>query len=148
MNNPSQMKGKKGFSLPEVLISVFILAVVGGIASISFLNLSPKYRLKRAVWEINSQMNYARYKAIFYGIKVRIAFKTAGYSIEKYNEELEQWELEREFILEGVTIQANNTPIFHPAGTVSNLASIYVSNSWGMYKITLAISGRIKVIQI
>ncbi len=50
--------------------------------------------------------------------------------------------------VEGVWIQANNTPTFHPAGTVSNFATILVSNSWGTNKITLAITGRIKVTEL
>jgi hypothetical protein len=51
-------------------------------------------------------------------------------------------------ILEGVNIQANNSPVFHPQGTVSNLASIMISNTWGSYKITLAISGRIRIAKL
>lgn len=51
-------------------------------------------------------------------------------------------------ILEGVNVEANNSPLFHPEGTVSNLASIYVFNSWGKYRITIAITGRIKTTPI
>lgn len=138
----------KGYSLAEVLISLSVLLAMAGIASTSFLKLSPKYRLKKAAWEINSQMNYARYKAIFYGEKFRIRFGLSDYNIEKYDENLKDWVLERKYLCEGVTILANNTPTFHPGGTVSNLASIFLSNSWGEYKITLAISGRIKILKL
>ena len=93
-------------------------------------------------------MNYARYKSIFKGVKVRIRFNRASYLIEKYKATQSMWESEPEVFLEGVNIQANNSPTFHPVGTVSNLASIYISNSWGKYKITIAISGRVKVTQI
>jgi len=139
---------KRGFSLVEVLIASFIVAIILGIASTSFLNLSPKYRLKSAVREINSRLNYARYKAIFEGVKVRIKFDEHSYTIETYDEEKNEWRREREYFLDGVNLQANNSPTFHPIGTVSNLASVYITNSWGKYKITLAISGRIKVSEL
>ncbi|NIM58472.1 MAG: prepilin-type N-terminal cleavage/methylation domain-containing protein [Candidatus Aminicenantes bacterium] len=139
---------QKGFSLVEVLIATFMIAIILGLASTSFLNLAPKYKLKSAVREINSRLNYARYKSIFEGVKVRIKFAHHSYAIETYDEEKKEWKREREYFLDGVTLQANNSPTFHPVGTVSNLASIYISNSWGKYKITLAISGRIKIIQL
>ncbi len=138
----------KGFSLIEVVTTLTIMAVLTGIASMSFSNLSPKYKLLRAVGEINSRLNYARYKSIFKGVKVRIRFNRTSYLIEKYNITKSIWESEPEVFLEGVNIQANNSPTFHPVGTVSNLASICISNSWGKYKITMAISGRIKLTKI
>lgn len=93
-------------------------------------------------------MNYARYKAIFDSKKVRIKFDASSYSIESFDETQEKWTQEEKDFLEGVIIQSNNSPIFHPGGTVSNLASIYVSNSWGKYKITIAITGRIKIVKL
>lgn len=138
----------RGFSLLEAVISLFILAVMISTASLSFLNRSPKYRLEKAVWEIHSRLNYARYKALFKGEKVRIKFDSQGYSIEAYDEKHKKWRREQKYFLEGVSIHANNSPIFHPAGTVSNLASIYVSNEGGKHKITIAISGRIKMVKL
>jgi len=139
---------KRGFTLYEVVISLSIFAIICSIALTSFLNLVPKYKLKKAVWEINSRMNYARYKAIFEGIKVRVRFGSQSYSIEKYEMNQKKWMQETTCFLEGVIIEATNNPIFHPTGTVSNLASITVSNSWGKYKISLAISGRIKTVKL
>ncbi len=139
---------KKGFSLVEVLIATFIITIILGVASTSFLNLAPKYRLKSAVREINSRLNYARYKSIFEGVKVRVKFDKHSYTLETYDGEQNEWKIERTYFLSGVTLQANNSPTFHPVGTVSNLASIYISNSWGKYKITLAISGRIKITEL
>jgi len=139
---------KRGFSLVEALAAFFVLGIIMGLASTSFLNLAPKYKLKSAVREINSRLNYARYKSIFEGVKVRIKFDQHSYAIETYDEEKNEWKREREYFLRGVTLQANNSPTFHPVGTVSNLASIYISNSWGKHKITLAISGRIKIVKL
>jgi len=66
---------KRGFSLVEALAAFFVLGIILGLASTSFLNLAPKYKLNSAVREINSRLNYARYKSIFEGVKVRIKFE-------------------------------------------------------------------------
>jgi len=144
------MEGKfmKGFTLLEVLVFLSIFAVLLGLASSSFLNSSDKYRLQKAVWEIHSKLNYARFKAVFNGTKSRVSFNPTGYIIEKYDQNNGEWKVEMGNVLEGVLIQANNSPVFHPQGTVSNLASITVSNTWGRYKITLAISGRIRIAKL
>lgn len=141
------MKRKRfaqGFTLLEVMIFISIFVVLLSVASFSFLNSSHKYWLHKAVWEIHSKMNYARFKAAFSGRKFRLSFNPNGYTLERYDQDNKIWKIEMGNILEGVLIQANNSPVFHPQGTVSNLASITVSNTWGSYKITLAISGRIK----
>jgi len=138
----------RGFSLVEVLICLLMLSIMIGMSSTSFLSLSPKYKLKKAAWEIRSRLNYARYRAVFEGEKVRVSFDSSRYKIEQYDEDQKLWIITLENILEGVTVNANNSPFFHPGGTVSNLASIYVTNSWGQYKITIAITGRIKVVLI
>lgn len=135
----------KGFTLLEVLVFFSIFAALLGVASVSFLNSSDKYRLQKAVWEIHSKLNYARFKAIFNGTKSRVSFNPTGYTIESYDRNNGEWRVEIGNVIEGVHIQANNSPVFHPLGTVSNLASITVSNTWGSYKITLAISGRIRI---
>ena len=148
MKNNSKDITARGFTLIEVLICLFILSIMIGLSSTSFLSLSPKYKLKKAAWEIRSRLNYARYKAVFEGEKVRVSFDSSRYKIEQYDEDQNLWLIKLENILEGVTVNANNSPFFHPGGTVSNLASIYVTNSWGQYKITIAITGRIKVVLI
>ncbi len=138
-------KNTRGFSLIEVVIALTILGLIIALLSHSFSNQAPKYQLKRATWEIYSRMNYARYKAIYRGTKYKVRFGSNCYVLEKFDEHKGEWKTEQQSFLDGVTITANNSPIFHPRGTVSNLASITIQNSWGQYKVTVAISGRIKV---
>lgn len=138
----------QGFTLLEVMIFIFIFAVLLGVAWASFFHASHKYRLQRAVWEIHSRMNYSRFKAAFCGAKFRVSFNPHGYTIERYDQDANIWKTEMGSILEGIHVEANNSPVFHPEGTVSNLASITVSNAWGGYKITLAISGRIRTVKL
>lgn len=139
-------KNITGFSLIETLACLVISGILVGLLSISFFVYSPKYKLLKAAWEINSQLHFARYKAIFEEKKVKITFSQSSYAVEIYEESQKKWKREFTNALEGITFIANNSPIFHPGGTVSNLASIFISNSWGKYKITIAISGRIKAV--
>jgi len=138
----------QGFTLLEVMIFISIFTVLLGMAWASFFHASHKYRLQRSIWEIHSRMNYSRFKAVFCGTKFRMSFNPHGYSIERYDQDANFWKTEMGSILEGVHVEANNSPIFHPEGTVSNLASIIVSNASGSYKITLAVSGRIKTVKL
>ncbi len=139
---------KRGFSLLEALLMLAAAAFLLYAGSNALLNLAPKYRLSRATWEIQTRLNYARYRAIFEGRAVRVSFKPGGYTVEKYDDMLKEWKADASGSFEGVRIEANNSPTFHPLGTVSNLATITVSNSWGGFRITLAISGRIRVAKI
>jgi prepilin-type N-terminal cleavage/methylation domain-containing protein len=139
---------KQGFTLLETLASLAVLGVLIFAAGPAFINRAPKYRLERATWEVQARLNYARYRAIRQGNPVRVLFRPAGYTVERYVDGLDIWRPESAGAFEGVLIEANNTPTFYPAGTVSNLATIVVSNTWGKNKITLAITGRIKVTKL
>jgi prepilin-type N-terminal cleavage/methylation domain-containing protein len=136
---------KKGFTLLEALVALVVASVLVYCASAAFANLAPKYRLRKATWEIQARLNYARFRAIREGRPYRVQFQTAGYTVEKYDDTLSCWQPDTAGAIEGVYIQANNSPTFYPAGTVSNMATISVSNVWGRFKITLAITGRIKI---
>lgn len=139
---------RRGFSLLETTLVLFLLAILVSASAISFSSLAPKYNLHIAVWEITSRLNYARYKAILHGASRKVIFFPDGYAIERYDENEKLWRPEGRFILDGVHVASNNSPIFSPAGTVTNLATITLSNSWGGYKITIAISGRIKTTRL
>lgn len=147
-NINSSSPSETGFSLLDVLVSFFILAVLTGLFSQAVMNMVPKYQLQKGVWGIHSCLSYARYRALFQGVKIRVKFDSASCIIEKYDENEKKWKAVQSSFFEGISLQANNSPIFHPRGTVSNLASIYISNSSGKYRITLAISGRVRVLKI
>jgi hypothetical protein len=117
-------------------------------ASNAFLGYAPKHRLTKAAWEIQARLNYARHKAVFEGHPFRVRFKSNGYVVEEFDSVINSWRPELAGSCEGVAIEANNSPTFHPAGTVSNLATIMVSNAAGTCRITLAISGRIRVVML
>ncbi|MBN2245585.1 MAG: prepilin-type N-terminal cleavage/methylation domain-containing protein [Candidatus Aminicenantes bacterium] len=139
---------RSGFSLIEILVVMFILTVVLFLLSSSIFSKSSRHYLDKSAYEVYARMNQARYKAIFAGTKVRVVFSSHSCSSEIFQKNDNTWKLHQRTFLEHASIDANNSPIFHPIGTVSNLASIYIRNDSGAYKITLAISGRIKLVKL
>jgi prepilin-type N-terminal cleavage/methylation domain-containing protein len=139
---------ERGFTLIETVVVLLLagLLIYGG--AVSFKQLIPKFRLQTGVWEIGSSLNQARFGAIWKGAPMRVRFEGSGYTLESYDEEAKTWRVVRSARLEGVKVEANNDPAFYPQGTVSNLATISVSNSRGAYRITVAITGRVKTVKI
>jgi len=136
----------RGFSLIDVLIGIFILGLIVTFASYALLQSSPRYQLRRSTWAIQVKLIQARYLAIFKNIPHRCVFKKTGIVLEKKDSASQKWIAISYQELPGVVVEANNTPTFYPQGTVSNLASILVYNANGSFKITIAISGRIKTV--
>jgi len=136
---------RAGYTLIEASLLLLVLVFIIYMGTSSFLHLIPKYRLHGAVWEVSAGLNEARYTAILKGVPVRMRFSGSSYCLERHDPEEDAWLRLSGRRLEGVSLRANNAPIFHPQGLVSNMATIWVENGWGRYKITLAITGRIKV---
>lgn len=139
---------RRGYSLLEAVVTLALVSLVMFGAASVFLGRSAEHQLKKAAWEIQAKLNYARHKAVFEGRPVRVRFLPTGYAVEKFDATLGHWIPEAGVSCEGVTIEANNTPTFHPVGTVSNLATIILSNKAGKCRITLAISGRIRAVML
>jgi Tfp pilus assembly protein FimT len=140
--------GRRGYTLVEAVLALAIagLVVLGGAPAIG--RLAAKFNLRSGIWEVTSGLNQARFRAIMSGAPVRVRFGPSGFVFEGYDEEIEGWQAARRVDLAGVEVRANNAPVFHPQGTVSSLASITVSNARGAYRITVAITGRIKTTRL
>jgi Tfp pilus assembly protein FimT len=138
---------REGFTLVEAVMALALsgLLVLGGAQAVG--RLGPKLRLQSGTWEVTSGLGQARFRAIMSGEPVRVRFLPSGFVLERRDAAAAAWRTARRSVLEGVAVRANNAPVFHPQGTVSNLATITVSNSRGSYRITVAITGRINVIR-
>jgi prepilin-type N-terminal cleavage/methylation domain-containing protein len=148
MDKERFFRRRAGFTLLETVIA---LALAGGILYLgtgSLLSLVPKYRLEIGVWEVRSALNRARWQALHEGVSFRVRFLPAGVTTERYDPESETWRLYRRQPVEGVRVTANNAPIFTAQGSVTGLATITAVNNWGGYKLTLAITGRVKTARI
>jgi prepilin-type N-terminal cleavage/methylation domain-containing protein len=138
---------RRGFTLIEaaMVLALSGLLVLGGAQAVG--RLGPKLRLQSGIWEVTSGLGQARFQAIMSGEPIRVRFLPSGFVLERYDVAAAAWRTARRSVLEGVAVRANNAPVFHPQGTVSNMATITVSNSRGSFRITVAITGRIKAIR-
>jgi len=143
-----RMRKAPGFTLIETVLSLSVFAMMIYLASTSFLNLAPKYRLEKASWEVAAAMSAARMKAIFEEADFKFTAEPSGYRLEKRADSSKPWTLETKRSLEGVSVSATNSPVFTPEGTVAGLATVTLTNGWGAYKITVAITGRIKTTRL
>lgn len=138
---------RRGFSLIEAALA---LALVSGLAfggAYALGRLGPRLDLRSGVWQVTSGLHQARFGAILSGEPVRVRFAAPGFFLERYDREADAWRPARVVPLPGVLVRANNAPVFHPQGTVSGLATITVSNAQGSYRITIAITGRVKTVR-
>jgi Tfp pilus assembly protein FimT len=144
----ARVKPRPGYTLIEAVIVLSLVGTLVYMGTSSLLSLIPKYKLESALWDIRSTLNAARYKAVFENASIRVKFGGGQWEMEKYDAVRKVWVSCRKRSVDGVRIEANNAPLFTAQGTVSGLATITVANAWGMYKITLAISGRIKTARV
>ncbi|MCX7973634.1 MAG: hypothetical protein N3B16_03945 [Candidatus Aminicenantes bacterium] len=129
-----------------MVLSIFVVLFI---LSWPFLDrVRGRYDLEMAVWEIHSKMNHLKYLAIKDSVPYRLRIINPSYSVEKYEPLSSQWKKVEHKVFPHLNLEASNSPIFYPEGTVSNLASITISNAFGKYRLTLAISGRIKIIRL
>jgi len=138
----------KGFTLIENLVMVSVLGFLLILAIPFQARVRSRYNLEMAVWQIHSEINHLKYKAVKDLVPYRFCIFSRGYVIEKYNNASSEWKKVDQKILSGIWLEANNSPVFYPEGTVSHLASITMANSAGKYRLTVAISGRIKIIRL
>lgn len=142
-----------GYTLTELVMVLGILGVVLGLSGIWLSSQLPYYRLNGVVRQIRADLLSARAQAVKQGNEVRVFFTDPQhYDIlndVNNNGRADPGEaVETRSILEefaGVTIESNNNPIFYPRGTASSLATVRVSNVSGEKKITIGITGRVKV---
>ena len=147
------MNAFQGYSLIELLIVLGVIIIVGLMSEIWLTAQLPKIRLNGATRQIISDFMAARMQAVTRGNKHRISFlDTHRYSIleDKNNnnkpdlgEPLDTKDIQVDY--PGVSLQSTNNPIFHPRGTASSLATVTLSNRAGSKRITVSITGRVRI---
>ena len=138
---------RRGFTLIETALALALGALLICGSAVAVHRLLPKLQLQAGIWQVTAGLNQARFQAILSGGSCRVRFAAPGFVQERYDETAGAWRPARSVPLPGVVVQANNAPIFHPQGTVSDMATIVVSNARGSYRITVAITGRIRTVR-
>ncbi|MBN2205772.1 MAG: prepilin-type N-terminal cleavage/methylation domain-containing protein [Candidatus Aminicenantes bacterium] len=133
-----------GFTLVEVAIAAAIAALIltGAVSSLS--RFEARWRLQAGVWEVESLLNAARFGAAARGEAIRVRFAGTTASLERRPTDAESWKAFETRVLPGVWVEANAASVFLPQGTVAPLATVHVWNRAGRYRITIAITGRIR----
>lgn len=147
------MRKNSGFTMVELIIIIVIVGILAAIAVPNFISYLPNYRLKGAISTLRGDLYNAKILAIKRGVQYKVAFTTGGYQIQRGTNSsgtfsLAQTELTRNFNDDypGVTVDTSATtdPVFSPRGTASPV-TITLQNGQKTKKITISISGRIKV---
>jgi len=138
---------RPGFTVVEVVLALALAGIFALGTAYTIQRLGPKLDLQAGIWEVTAGLNRARFQAIMSGASVRVRFVPSGFVFERYDAAAAAWRPAHAVTLAGVRVRANNAPIFHPEGTVSDLASITVGNTRGTYRITVAITGRIRALR-
>lgn len=148
-----EIVGPSGYTLTELVMVLGILGIVLGLGGIWLSSQLPYYRLNGVVRQIRADLLSARARAVKQGNEVRVFFTDPQHydilnDVNNNGRADPGEDVETRSILEGftgVTIESNNNPIFYPRGTASSLATVRVSNVSGEKKITIGVTGRVKV---
>jgi len=138
----------RGATLIETLLVLGLMAILFLAGSASVSRSAGLYDLERGVWEIRSLLSQTRIRSIWEGVSTRLRLGRLGYFMDRYDDEAKAWRVVESGAWERITVDANNSPVYHPTGAVTGMATIIVSNARGAYRITLAITGRIKAKRI
>ncbi|MBI2839256.1 MAG: prepilin-type N-terminal cleavage/methylation domain-containing protein [Acidobacteria bacterium] len=138
-----------GFSLIEMLVVLSLAILCFTITFPVVADMLERYSSSSAASTIASDLLVTRYRAITDSTSYRVRFEGEhGYAIERLERgEWSRWRV-RSFG-DAIELRSNNNPVFNAAGSVSNMASIYiVSGGHRHRKITIAITGRVKVARL
>ncbi len=144
---------QRGLTLTELLIVVGIMGMVIIMTQGWLASQLPKWRLNGAVRQIVSDLQAAKMKAVVEHNRQRIFFPDDRHYVilddDNNNgrmdagEKQEVRDIQADF--RDVTVSTSNNPSFWPRGTATNLASITLLNAAGSRKVTISITGRVKV---
>lgn len=139
---------QRGFTLIEAVAVLALASILVYVSAYAFVNAAPRQHLARSAWAVTGLLNNAKFKAVWSGSKYRVRVDEGRLFLERFDEPALEWRVDRVVTVEGVSVEANNSPVFHPIGTVSDMATITVSNRSGCYRISVAITGRVKSVRL
>lgn len=124
-----------GFTLIEMLLSVFIISIIASFVAYNLVSEVRQSDLTNARLQIDAGLELARSCAIAGDTESEVVFETSQLTIECQN-------LEQTIKFDGIEISTNfpnNTAIFNPHGIVNQAATIEVCNSSGCNQLTIGV---------
>ncbi len=134
---------KRGFGILETVVVIFILALISSVFANMIGDSLKKTKQKAMTYSVKTAIEGVRVQSILKGEKLKIKFYKNFFRVYRY--EKGKWKKLKDIYFSGLRLKANNSPIFYPYGTVSNLFTLYVEKDGFIRKITMNINGKIYV---
>jgi Tfp pilus assembly protein FimT len=167
MIETGKKRGQKGFTIPELLISVLLVILMAAASTPLLLGTIQNYRLRGAAWQVAGDLRLARQKSVSSGRPYRFTSSntTAGSNPNSYIIERQEvggsWTLDpapRIYLQQPgsptyVMIDATSTPAggvigFSANGAVSPAGTIKLVDGRGKrYDVVINSVGRVKVVK-
>ncbi len=134
---------KRGFSLLEMLVSLFIFTIVSSMLIVKTNDFFKKMRFKADVFSVRNIIQKVRVRAILKYETLKIMFKDD--KIDILSRKNNSWKKIKTYNFQDLRLKSNNAPVFYPYGTVSKLFTLYIISQNGIRKLTMNINGRINI---
>lgn len=147
------MKGAKGFTLMELIVVVAVLGILATIAAPAFQQFLTERRLNGAARLLMTDLLNARMQAVTQNNRFLVSILDAGrYQVLDDGNENGAFDSGESRLIRNmqdnfhdVQVAANNSPIFLPRGTVTNMATFTLSNNAGKRNVVVAATGRVRI---
>jgi prepilin-type N-terminal cleavage/methylation domain-containing protein len=80
-----------GFSLLELIVTMAIMGILFGIATLSFFDWQRKSQIERQTREMHTDINSARMESIFRKTRHRVTFQPSSYVLRRYSSDNENY---------------------------------------------------------
>ncbi len=143
-------RGEGGITLIELVVVLFIIAIMGVCLAPSIGEWLDNFRIRQAARDIASNLHYAKMKAISSRMEHRVCFDVANdtYHLEKNNggwtQEGDVFLVPRSVDIASVTYDPPRVK-FNPDGTSSNGHIRIVNDQGKIHKVVIYYTGRIKI---
>lgn len=138
---------KRGVTVTELMVVTYILSLLLLVGVPGIKSFMVRTRLRSNLQLVYSTLNTARYQAIKQNVRVKVDLQ--DHTLYLKTRVGEFWRPFRHINLyEGINVSSNGSPVFHPTGRASPLCSFFLDYKHLRYKVSLAISGRLKVSRI
>ena len=137
---------QSGFTLIELIVIIAIVGVFAAIAVPNFLSYMPKYRLNGAARQVMGDLMAARMKAVKENTTVTVAWvSNRKYSISTEEKTINYRDVTIGSVSDGSFSTDKFSNISFLSRGTSNTGSIGLTNSTDSKKVTVAITGRVKI---